>query len=572
MKKKLLFLLFILVVYVQPKAQSLQHAEVLGRPTDHSITIQLFFSSAADVCIQYGTTSGIYTSQTSWHTFGANEPAEMVVDNLTPNTSYFYRTCHRLPGAATIITRPEYRFHTQRPQGQAFTFVVQADPHLDIQSDSALYRRCLRNELEDTPDFMVDLGDFLMSDKLRNAFNVVTHDTITYRSHLLRSYYETACHSVPLFLALGNHEGEAGWQLNGTGNNVAVLGTLDRKKYFLNPIPDDFYSGDPVIHPLVGQRENYYAWEWGEAQFIVLDPYWYTAPKPDSLHGWRWTLGKAQYDWLKNTLENSTATFKFVFSHQIIGGDPNGRGGVEFADLYEWGGNNLDGTPGFTANRPGWYKPIKDLLTENRVTIFFHGHDHFFGKQEKDCLIYQETPQPSHPNFQNAGQANDYGYFEGQILPNSGHLRVSVDPNGAKVEYIRAYLPPNESGNRHNKDVSATYFIGANNCYDSLSTGVPVLWNSDYADELVFPNPFVEATTLSFNLKQAERIHLSLFDEQGKQVRTLIDGSIVPAGSFQLVWDGKDGSGRFLPGGIYWYHLQSGLGSVKTGKIVHIRP
>jgi len=67
----------------------------------------------------------------------------------------------------------------------------------------------------------------------------------------------------------------------------------------------------------------------------------------------------------KTTLENSTAKFKFIFSHQIVGGDSEGRGGIEYADKYEWGGMNSDGvTSGFATNRPGWYKPIKDLLTE----------------------------------------------------------------------------------------------------------------------------------------------------------------------------------------------------------------
>lgn len=103
---------------------------------------------------------------------------------------------------------------------------------------------------------------------------------------------------------------------------------------------------------------------------------------------------------------------------------------MEVANLYEWGGNNLDGTPGFTSKRPGWYKPIKDLLKEHRVNIFFHGHDHFFGKQEKDCLFYQECPQPSHPNFSSVNYADDYGYFEGQIQANSGHIRVGVSPEG----------------------------------------------------------------------------------------------------------------------------------------------
>jgi hypothetical protein len=567
-----LYCLISLILMATPTpAQTLVHAELLGRPTDHSITVQAFFDSPAEVCVQYGTASGIYPGQTTWQVFSAGESAEILVANLNANTQYVYRMCYRVPGAATFTTRPEFSFHTQRAPGSTFSFIVQADPHLDEQSDTALYRRCLRNQLEDGPDFMIDLGDILMSDKLKNAANMLSHDTITYRCHLLRSYYETECHSVPLFIALGNHEGESGWQLNGTANNVAIWGATDRKKYFLNPSPDNFYTGDPSTPNFVGQRENYYSWQWGDAQFIVLDPYWYTSPKPDSLHGWRWTLGKTQYDWLKTTLESSTATFKFVFAHQIIGGDPDGRGGVEFADRYEWGGDNLDGTPGFMANRPGWYKPIKDLLTEHRVNIFFHGHDHFFGKQEKGCLIYQETPQPSHPNFQNAGQADDYGYFEGQILPNSGHIRVTVGPDGAQVDYVRAYLPQNENANRHNKDVSATYFIGATNCYDSLTTGVPVLWNSHYADELVYPNPFVQETTIEFAVEQPEQINLSVFNEKGQLVRRLIAGSKVASGQFRIIWDGKDSAGNTVPVGVYWYVLLGDNEHQRTGKILLVR-
>lgn len=553
------------------RAQTISHSEILGRPTENSITIQAFFDQAVEVCAEYGIASGSYPKQTAWQLFAAGEGAIIRISGLDANTKYFYRLRYRLPGSATISNRPEYSFRTKRSEGSTFSFVVQADPHLDEQSDTALYRRCLLNQLEDEPDFMIDLGDFLMSDKLQNKARVVTHDTITYRCHLLRSYYETSCHSVPLFIALGNHEGEAGWLQNGTANSIPVWGTQDRKKYFLNPTPDSFYTGDTTLHPFVGQRANYFAWHWGDALFIVLDPYWYTSPKPDSLNGWRWSLGKTQYNWLKTTLENSKATFKFVFAHQLIGGDPDGRGGVEFADRYEWGGNNLNGTKGFAANRPGWYKPIKDLLTEHRVNIFFHGHDHFFGKQEKDCLIYQEAPQPSHPNFQNAGQANDYGYFQGQILPNSGHIRVTVSPTGVKVDYVRAYLAKNETTTRRNKDVSATYFIGASNCYSATSTGTPMLWNSNYTDELVYPNPFVQETTIEFSLSQPERLHIAVSDSQGKIVRSLLVGSIVSAGQFRILWDGKDSFGTTLPNGVYRYSIQGESGGIKTGNIVLAR-
>lgn len=569
---KLYLLPFILLAFCPLSAQTLRHAELLGRPTNNSVTVQVFFDQNVDMCVQYGTVSGNYPNQTAWQTFAAGEPAEMALTGLQPNTRYYYRVCYRQPNTTAVKTRPEYTFQTQRPAGSTFTFVIQADPHVDEQSDTALYRLCLRNQLADRPDFVVDLGDILMSDKLKNAAGRITQDTVIARAKLMRNFYETMCHSVPLFITLGNHEGEAGWQLNNTAENVAVWGTVQRKKYFPNPFPDAFYTGDRTNHAFVGLRENYYAWTWGDALFIVLDPYWYTTPKPDANNGWRWTLGKAQYDWLKATLEANPTKFKFVFAHQLVGGDPDGRGGVEFANRYEWGGQNLDGTPGFAANRPGWYKPIKDLLKEHRVNIFFHGHDHFFGKQEKDCLIYQETPQPSHPNFQSANYARDYGYLEGQILPNSGHLRVTVSPEGVKVDYVRAYLPKNETNTRKNRDVGATYFVGLKNCYDSLATSsIPVLWNSHYADELVSPNPFQDQTKIAFSLPEAEHMSVHIFNEQGQCVRTLLQNTLVPAGEFQTYWDGRDAQSVPMPTGVYWYRLQGEKGGVGTGKMILVR-
>jgi hypothetical protein len=430
----------------------------------------------------------------------------------------------------------------------------------------------LQNQLEDNPDFMIDLGDFLMTDKLKRTNvtpNIIPHDTIPYRCKLLRSKYETICHSVPLFIALGNHEGESGWNLTGTSENIAVWDTNERKKYFLNPAPDGFYTGDATTYNFVGQRESYYSWTWGDALFIVIDPYWFTSPKPTATTGWRWTLGQAQYNWLRTTLENSTAKFKFIFSHQIVGGDPDGRGGVEFANLYEWGGNNQDGTPGFATNRPGWYKPIKELLTENKVTTFFHGHDHFFGKQEKDCLIYQETPQPSHSSTTANGvsYAAGYGYLEGTILPNTGHIRVTVSPNGVLTEYVRTYLPVSENVTRHNKDVSSSYFIGTTNCY-TLGSNSPMIWNSNYKDEIVYPNPFSKETTIEFSLNTTEKVSISIYNELGQLIKNLLQENSINSGKFQVIWDGMNNSGANVANGTYFYKISTESGVIKSGKII----
>jgi len=336
--KRIFFSVILFAISSFAFAQNIIHTEVLGRPTNNSVVIQTMFSDSVDLRAEYGTVSGIYSSQTTWIPFVNNTTAEVIINGLQPNTQYFYRLNCRHHGATNYITRPEYKFHTQRNVGDTFVYIVQADPHMDASSDTALYRRCLQNQLNDHPDFMIDLGDFLMTDKLKNASNVVPHDTIPYRCKLLRSKYETVCHSMPLFNVMGNHEGECGWYNNNTANNIAVWDAVERKKYFPMAYPDAFYSGDTSNVPFIGQRGSYYAWTWGDAQFIVIDPYWYTKPKPDSLHGWYWTLGKTQYDWLKSTLESSNAKFKYVFSHQIVGGDREGRGGVEYAYKYEWGG------------------------------------------------------------------------------------------------------------------------------------------------------------------------------------------------------------------------------------------
>jgi hypothetical protein len=569
--KKIFSSLLLLSFSLMSKSQQIVHSEIVGRPTNNSAMIQMMFTDSVDLRAEYGTSTGNYSNQTTWIPFADSVMAEVIINGLQANTKYFYRMNVRLHGATNYAVRPEFSFHTQRQANDSFVYVVQADPHMDASSDTALYRRCLQNQLNDHPDFMIDLGDFLMTDKLKNSSNVVPKDTIPYRCKLLRERYEIACHSMPLFNVLGNHEAECGWYNNNTVNNLAVWDAIERKKYFPMAYPDGFYTGDTSNTPFIGKRGSYYAFTWGSALFVVIDPYWFTSPKPDSLHGWYWSLGKQQYDWLKKTLETSNSKFKFVFSHQIVGGDREGRGGVEYADLYEWGGKNLDGTDGWPTNRVGWYKPIRLLLEENKVNIFFHGHDHFFGKQELNCMIYQETPQPSLPNFNYPNSAAPYGYLQGLILGNTGHLRVTVTPQRTKVEYVKAYLPSQENSTRHNGDVVATYFIGEVNCYDTLNANSPTIWNSEYAKEIVYPNPFSELTKIEFTVEKTNNISIHISDASGKIINTLIENGNLTSGKYQLVWDGKDESGNDMPNGNYYFTITGASLNTASGKIILIK-
>ena len=45
-------------------AQTLRHTEMLSRPTDKEITLQIAFTDTCEAYIKYGTSSGNYTAQT----------------------------------------------------------------------------------------------------------------------------------------------------------------------------------------------------------------------------------------------------------------------------------------------------------------------------------------------------------------------------------------------------------------------------------------------------------------------------------------------------------------------------
>jgi hypothetical protein len=92
----------------------------------------------------------------------------------------------------------------------------------------------------------------------------------------------------------------------------------------------------------------------------------------------------------------------------------------------------------------------------------FHGHDHFYAKQELDGIIYQEVPQPGYPgNGKPPRSAAEYGYKNGTLLGSSGHLRVAVGSNKVTVEYLRSTAPqPERAGDEH-PQVADSYSIQA---------------------------------------------------------------------------------------------------------------
>ena len=439
--------------------------ELLGRPTDKSVTVNVAALKNLDAYFEYGTKPGSYSGKTEVVKYTSGVPANVLIDNLKPDTRYYYRMRYKEAGAAAFTARAEHSFMTQRLPGSTFTYVVQFDPHLMEGNNMDAYKLTLKKMAADNPDFMIDLGDTAFVDrenpKSMGIEKFQAH--LTSRNQLTRSYFDLINHSVPLYLVLGNHEGEWARNLDGTPNNIAVMHTLTRKKYYPNPEPNGFYTGSTRNEAYVGLRQSNYAWQWGDALFIALDPYWNQPVAPELAGDWWTTLGKEQYDWLKRTLENSKAKYKFVFSHNLIGGlDMKGlmRGGIETVKYLEMGGYNLDGTWGFDKARPGWAMPIHQLLVANNATIYFHGHDHLYVKQDLDGLVYQEGPVPARiGKYDATTAAKDYNYTHGTVVGGSGYLRVRVSPDDVKVDYVQTYLPSEEDATHKDGMIGDSYTI-----------------------------------------------------------------------------------------------------------------
>lgn len=101
------------------------------------------------------------------------------------------------------------------------------------------------------------------------------------------------------------------------------------------------------------------------------------------------------------------------------------------------------------------------------------------------------------------------------------------------------------------RDAGAPTGVGDGASSDGAGVGVAL----DVAAPI--PNPFSDASTLSFSIPESGPVRVDLFDVSGRIVRTLFDGAMA-RGPHALVWDGRNAAGRDVGAGVYFYRLTAG--------------
>jgi len=188
----------------------------------------------------------------------------------------------------------------------------------------------------------------------------------------MRKIYSALTPSFPMFLALGNHDGEESW------NSLRTQACQWRNKYFPLPTLGTYPEGGH-------HQGKYYAFTWGAdgagrggAEFIVLDCTGFCGgTEPRTLQDW--TLGAAQLDWLGRILQNREKHWIFPCFHHVLGGWPAGpdehrrdvsygRGPLFLAQDYQ----------GLADPQTVEQVRITDMVSEAGAAAFLYGHDHIF--------------------------------------------------------------------------------------------------------------------------------------------------------------------------------------------------
>ncbi len=154
----------------------------------------------------------------------------------------------------------------------------------------------------------------------------------------------------------------------------------------------------------------------------------------------------------------------------------------------------------------------------------------------------------------------------------SGGIGIWRDPaeggeyrsNGGQFVFIsgRPYRYNSEQL-RSNVEFMLTHFMNEGN---SGTVDDPVRFTLDQN----FPNPFNNATTISYFLDQAANVSFKIYDIRGESIKLLVDDETVSGGLHRVAWDGTNANGARVSSGVYFYQLNCGESS-GIGKMLLLR-
>ena len=149
----------------------------------------------------------------------------------------------------------------------------------------------------------------------------------------------------------------------------------------------------------------------------------------------------------------------------------------------------------------------------------------------------------------------------------AGVLKIlAADLQGGSIEAMdKTYLtlPVEFIGNERdiaNVSLDGIYLAGADGSLIETvartnASEVKVI-PGEFALHQNFPNPFNPSTEIRFDLPEAGKVNLAIYNLMGQKIRTLSSGEMTP-GYHAIVWDGTNDLGSQVATGMYFYAIQT---------------
>ncbi|MCF8234663.1 MAG: T9SS type A sorting domain-containing protein [Bacteroidales bacterium] len=155
----------------------------------------------------------------------------------------------------------------------------------------------------------------------------------------------------------------------------------------------------------------------------------------------------------------------------------------------------------------------------NYNTYYMEGSKGAFVLMRSEEESYGSTVANDAGGYKTIGSAFEFGALTDAAMPST------------KANLMREYLD----------------FFGTTNVY--VGTEAEQLSKTEMT---AYPNPFSHSITFEFNLEQNKKVELSIYDLQGRMIRTIAD-EYLNAGTHKFTWDGTNDPGVKVDPGLYFY-------------------
>jgi len=247
-------------------------------------------------------------------------------------------------------------------------------------------------------------------------------------------------------------------------------------------------------------------------------------------------------------------------------------GGIYHWDTEQW--NTMDS--GFVYLGSVW-GPSNDSIYFGGMEKMLHWDGSTLSTIPLSGIYVFAVSGNSESNIFTVGQASKIFHYDGsswQFLDNPGveenpTLRIG-EYNGVAASGVVAVTTWTGNVSDDQNEMVNQQSIFDTFSLDPNLVSVPI----EDASSMVFlepgqPNPFRWVTNFSFSLPRSQTVICGIYELRGHLVRELQSGDKTE-GRHTLTWDGRDGYGNTVSGGVYFLRLETG-GKMEVRKLTLVR-